>query len=116
MASNEADSTVINGEKIRVNIKAFYDNPPERLSNLYPVAWVQGPKELPTTAWGKPATVRNYKAGMAKAWLLKPYQQVFPDISSGDGKTTTEVPRYARVLTQSWGSAAFAFPMAAVIF
>lgn len=109
-------SAVVNGERIKISLKSFYENPPEHLNELYPVRWDQTPDLIPVTAWGKADKLRNYKRGMAVAWNYQAYKKIFPDIKSKDGKTTTEVPRYARVLAQTWGASAFALPLSAVIF
>ncbi len=110
-------SALVNGERIRVSLNHFYNNPPQHLSELYPIKWNRAPATSAVQAWGKQDQVRNYKRGMATAWNYNAYKKIFPDIASNDaGKTTTEVPKYARILSQTWGAAVFAFPMAAIIF
>jgi hypothetical protein len=112
-----AESTVVNGEKINVDLKGFYTHAPARLSDLYPQTWVMGPEYYSVQAWGKPDTLRNYKYGMATSWNYQAYKTLFPDITSDDGgKTTKDISKYVRVLSQTWGAAAFALPLGAVIF
>ena len=121
LTGEPVSSAVVNGEKIRMSIKNFYDNPPERLSELYPVDWDNGPAEFPVTAWGKPDTLRNFKNGMATAWNFEPYSKLFPDLTAqqkkiNGKKITKDIPQFTRVLAQTWGSGAFAIPLGAVIF
>ncbi len=111
-----AQSSLLGGEVIKLDISAFFNNPPQRLSELYPVKFVDGPKSLSTNVNGEKVKFRNYKDGMASDWNYSVYKKYFPEIKSNDGKTTTEVSRYARILSQTWGTAPFALPMATVLF
>lgn len=114
-----AASAVINGARIRVSLKDFYYNSPKNLSDLYPQDWDLSKETIPGKAWnGEDVPVRNYKYGMATKWKLEPYKKLFPDISAtkGDDQLTAEVPKFARVLAQTWGSSVFAIPLGAVIF
>lgn len=111
-------SAVLNGERVKVSLKSFYDNPPKRLSDLYPTKWDLSAEHVKLNVPGyskKGQYLRNYKYGMATEWNLAPYKQIFPDIS-GNGDKTKEVPKYARILSQTWGSAVFAIPLGAAIF
>lgn len=111
-------SAVLNGERVKVSLKNFYDNPPERLSELYPTNWDLSTEhkklKIPNYS-NKGQFLRNYKHGMATEWKLEPYKRIFPEIS-GNGDKTKEVPKYARILSQTWGSAVFAIPLGAAIF
>lgn len=130
-------SAVLNGERVKVSLKNFYDNPPERLSDLYPTKWdlsSEGKKLKIPGYSNKGQYLRNYKHGMALEWNLEPYKKLFPEIKgykassapqsptavtysnvTGEDKTN-EVPKYARILSQTWGSAVFAIPLGAAIF
>ncbi len=111
-------STVINGEKIDVSLREFYMNPPKHLRELYPQKWDESAREFPVTAWNKKKHLRNYKYGMALEWNYEPYKKLFPNIAptSNNLQRTNEVGKYARVLSQTWGAAAFTVPLSAVIF
>lgn len=117
---DKAPSAVILGKVIRVTLKNFYENPPEHLNELYPVDWEGGPigKKVNVPGYSaKGQNVRNYKHGMAIEWNLKPYKKLFPDIKGDEARNRTkELPEYARILAQTWGSSVFAIPLGAAIF
>lgn len=112
-------SAVVSGERIKVTLKNFYMNPPGHLKELYPTKWEMGVKSR--RAKNAPhfdkdgQVVRNYKYGMATEWNLAPYQKIFPEIT-GQGGRTADVPKYVRILSQTWGSSVFAIPLSAAIF
>lgn len=115
-SNGTAVNAVVNGDNVKVNLPAFFTGN-QSLSAYYPQTFVNGPKELSTQVNGQTVSYRNYQDGMAKTWLCAPYKAIFPDIKcSADGKYTQDVPRYARVLAQTWGGAGFALPLAGVLF
>ncbi len=111
----EAESIVVNNEKVRVNISGFYHAAPARLSDLYPQDWVTSPEYYDVTAWGKRDKLRNYKFGMATTWKYDAYKVLFPDITEDKGKTK-DVAKFTRILSQTWGSAIFALPLSLLIY
>ncbi len=115
---DEVGSTVVNGERIKVNLSQFYNNPPTHLNSLYPKAWDEGPREITVKAWGKNDKLRNYKYGMAKEWDIAAYKVLFPEIQAVANKPgrTSEVGKYSRIISQTWGTAAFAIPLSMVVF
>lgn len=116
---NEITSTILNGERIEVSLKKFYDSPPESLQELYPQAWkTEIPRARKVTAWGKEELQRSYDYGMATSWKLAPYRKLFPRIpaSKANPEQTEDVGKYARVLSQTWGASAFAIPLSAFVF
>lgn len=135
--NGDVTSTVVNGERVKVSLKYFYHNPPENLRELYPTNWDLSWEEKVVNAPGyKHTKLRNYKYGMATEWNLDAYQKLFPEIKGYNSRTTpksattvqysdvsadgnnktNEVPKYARILSQTWGSAIFAIPLGAAIF
>lgn len=120
--SKSVTSAVIGTETIKMNLWGFYSNPPNSLRELYPTAYNdESNKTLPedeVTVWdGKKDKLRNYKFESARAWKAAEYQKLFPDINTiENGHTTTEVGKYVRILSQTWGSAAFAIPLSTFIF
>jgi hypothetical protein len=112
-ASNGVYSAVVKSEIIRMNVKAFYCFPPTHLNELYAQDWDLDKK---VKEWNK-EKYRNYRFGMATKWNYEPYRKIFPDlkpVKEGD-RYTTEVPKYSRILMQTWGGAAFILPIGAVI-
>jgi hypothetical protein len=120
-------SAMINGERVKVSLKNFYMNPPEKLSDLYPTKWdLTSEGKLVEAPGYDDKRLRNYKYGMATEWKLEPYKKLFPDIQGytdtnrtknmKDYLRTKDVPKYARILSQTWGSAIFAIPLGAAIF
>ena len=61
---------------------------------------------------------RNYKKGSAVAWNLAAYAPYFPEASPAkeDPSLTKDVPKFARVLNQTWGGAALGLPLMNFIF
>ena len=116
-------SFISSGDVIEVNIKNFYMDPPKHLKELYPQEWrtekAYGEEEESyVQAWGESTVLRNYKYGMAAEWNLKPYKKIFPKIKAMETNEsrTTEVGKYARVLSQTWGTGLFAVPLSFFIF
>lgn len=117
-------SVLIGSEKVRLNVKAFYCDPPKSISEFYPQDWETNSKSSKVMAWGENKTLRNYRYGMAKSWKFNPYIKIFPDIANSKEivrnrqtiKVTDEVAKYNRILLQTWGGVAFAIPMSAIMF
>ncbi len=97
--------SAITGETATVDIPAFYSNPPKDLKAFLPTQFDQGEeylhKNVPTASGGtKSVKYRNYFRGRPTGWDVAAYQAYLPDVkSSGD------VIRASRVLSQSWGGA-----------
>lgn len=118
---NQTVSAISQGDPIKVNLYAFYHPAPQHLSDLYPQAWDRGPAsyDVKVAAWNNiPDKQRNYRAGMAIRWNYEAYKKIFPDIQKDpkNPQWTAEVPKYARILGQSWGNSVFALPLGSVIF
>jgi hypothetical protein len=117
-AGKGARSTVVNGEVISYNIEAFFMNPPQRLADFYPQDFHQKHPTLEKSIGGETVKFRNYLDGSATRWNYAAYQPYFPDITPVEkgSKYTADIPRVARILGQTWGSAAFSLPLMSFIF
>ena len=91
----------ITGEVVRVNLPAYYLNPPTDLKALAPVKFDTTPEIL---SKGK-LHYRNYFRGRAVEWNTEAYKPFLPGLTSG-----TEVANQIRVLRQSWGTFMARFP------
>ncbi len=112
-------SAIVNGERVKVSLKNFYYNSPAALSELYPTDWdlsSEGKKVSVAGYSAKGQRLRNYKYGMAVEWNLAPYKNIFPDLNGDSNGRTKDLPKYVRVLSQTWGSSVFAIPLSAAIF
>lgn len=112
-------SAIVNGERVRVSLKNFYYDSPKALSELYPRNWDLGSEGRKVTVAGysaKGQQQRNYKYGMATEWDLAPYKKIFPDMEGAANGRTKDVPKYVRILSQTWGSSVFAIPLGSAIF
>lgn len=124
-------SSIVNGDVIRVNLSAFYNSPPAHLNELYPTAFVDTDREkdlkdnkILKDLKYRGTVQRNYRYGKSIEWSSEPFEKVFPDIKSYDApagskdrrKRTKDIPRYVRVISQTWGASLFAIPMSALVF
>lgn len=120
--SSSVRSVVRRGDLIKVDLKNFFMNPPQHLNELYPKAWYtkeMGEKEdYKVDAWEGTERLRNYKYGMAAEWNLAPYKKLFPEIRSmkDNPERTKDVGRYIRILSQAWGTGAFAVPLTFFVY
>ncbi len=89
-------SSLVDGQEIQVNFQAIYNNPPEDLKAFLATGFEEGPKSLVEPITRK--EYRNYKYGNPKTWNLGAYLPYFPDIDQKD------IPKAARILSQSWGA------------
>ena len=55
---------------------------------------------------------------MATDWDVSEWKKLFPEIKTADSKagTTQELGRYIRVLSQTWGTSAFAMPLTFFVY
>jgi hypothetical protein len=83
----------VTNEKTTVNLAAFFKNPPTDLKSFFPTAFVTA-----TTESVGGITINNYLYGSGTAWNPGAYSQYLSGVSS-----PTDVPRIARLLSQSWG-------------
>ncbi len=99
-------SAVVNGEKVTVKLKEFFDNPPDSLQDFMPTGFLESGTEkwLTKTVGNEKVKYRNYEYGRPNRWNLRVYKKYFEGIRSDK-----DVEKTARVLSQSWG----AFPLAA---
>lgn len=120
-----APSAVVLSEKIKMTLKNFYLNPPAHLNELYPTNWDLTSKGSVVNVPGyssKGRNLRNYKYGMANEWNLTPYQKLFPELTGyanpkkNGVNSTKDIPKFSRILAQTWGSSVFAIPLGAAIF
>lgn len=135
----EVTSAVVNGEKLIVNLKEFYMNPPDSLQDFMPegngILHGQGPggelkfkkKALPFIQIGstprfllkelkdskgnvQQVEYRDYYRGAPNKWKYHVYKKYFPGIRS-----EKDVRRLNRVLSQSWGTFFLGIPLAMVV-
>ena len=96
-------TSAITGEKMDIDLPAFYNNPPQDLKALLPNHFDESPllnsKSL-KTADGSTQTVQyhNYLSGRATGWNVAAYQKFFPDV-----KSSADIARSAKILSQTWG-------------
>lgn len=111
-------SAVVNGENVKFNLYAFFHNSPKKLSDMYPQKFDEGAAQLTKTIDGKKISYRNYMSDSATHWNYEAFKPYFPELKAeaGNGAYTTDVPRLARVLTQTWGTSAAGIPFAAILF
>jgi hypothetical protein len=98
----------VTGELVKVDLPAFYANPPKDLKSLLPNEFRGGDKTIKkklATKSGKTKRVkfRNYFYGSAVGWDINSYKSLFPEIKDG-----RDIAKAARILNQSAGS----FPVA----
>jgi hypothetical protein len=113
IAGGDVMSAVVNGEKVTVDLKAFYTNPPDSLQDFMPVpgGFEGGPDWNTKVVNGKPVKYRNYLKGRPIAWNYGVYGRYFPGVGGRD-----DVERTARVLSQSWGGFLLGIPLSMVMF
>ena len=89
-------SSLVDGEVIQVNFKLLFDKPPRDLKLFLAEDFVEGKSFIrdPVTQ----RKYRNYMMGNPKSWNAKIYQEYFPGI------TQDNIPKAARILSQTWGS------------
>jgi hypothetical protein len=109
-------STVVAGEMVKINLSEFYKNPPQQLSELYPVTFKDGPDEKVKNIKNQPLKYRDYSVGRSLAWKGSAYQRYFPDIKIDSNGQTSDVPNYARILSQTWGGAGFGALISSMVF
>jgi hypothetical protein len=98
----------VTGELVKVDLPAFYANPPKDLKTLLPNEFRGGDKMIKkklATKSGKTKRVkfRNYFYGAAVGWNLASYKALFPELKDG-----RDVAKATRILNQSAGT----FPVA----
>lgn len=101
----------ITEETTTVNLKDFYLNPPKDLKELYATEFESGSEmksiSLATAKGTQNISYRNYTKGRPTGWNIAIYKKYFPQVKSGSDLQDT-----ARILSQGWGSAAIAMPLA----
>ncbi len=102
----EVVSSVVNGEKVVVSLKKFFDDPPKSLKVFMPTGFIQGDEFLHNN-FGK---YRNYRRGNPKQWNVDTYGKYFEGVRSSQ-----DVKRIARVLSQSWGGFLLGLPLGVVM-
>ena len=111
MNSGDVMSAVVNGEKVTVDLKAFYTNPPDSLQDFMPVGFEGGSDWNTKVVNGKPVKYRNYLKGRPIAWNYPVFARYFPGVGG-----QADVERTARVLSQSWGGFLLGLPLSMVMF
>ncbi|MBA2403599.1 MAG: hypothetical protein H0V66_02420 [Bdellovibrionales bacterium] len=101
-------SSLVDGEEVQVNFREIFDNPPKDMKDFLAVNFEGGPSEIKDPSTGR--TYRNYKLGNPKAWNLNAYRAYFPNIDQ------TDVPKAARILSQTWGGNIFAVALFPALF
>ncbi|MGZ3809394.1 MAG: hypothetical protein ACXVCE_15020, partial [Bacteriovorax sp.] len=108
----------INKEGVVVDLKGFFDNPPQDLKSLLPVSFAKNEDILKTAAGriqevsprsdvlqmsieGKKVHFRNYMYGRSKAWSISSdgYGVLFPELKSG-----ADVASAMRILNETRGA------------
>lgn len=101
----------ITDETTTVNLKDFYLNPVRDLKDLYATQFEGGAEmnalTLQTKSGAKKVSFRNYTRGRPVGWKMDVYKKYFPKVNTGKDLETT-----ARILSQGWGTAAIAMPLA----
>lgn len=101
----------ITEETATVNLKEFYLNPPTDLKDLYATGFEGGAENatlsLKTKDGVKAFSHRNYFKGRPMSWKIDAYKKYFPAVKNG-----TDLQNTARILSQGWGSATIAMPLA----
>lgn len=125
LSGKEAKSTTIQGEVVKMNLKAFYMDSPKSMTVFYPVAFRAGTEKSKKSINGQLIEYRNYQVGSPVAWSATEYKKYFPDMKTAACPTntvvsvqecTTEVAPYARILSQTWGAAGFGAVLAGMVF
>jgi len=116
VASGKVWSAMVRNEKVVVNLKAFYTDPPNSLQEFMPLPSEKGGFEggeemLNKTVNGVVVKYRNYYKGRPIAWDYKKFTKYFPEVNS-----SKDVERTSRVLAQSWGGFVLGLPMSFVMF
>lgn len=100
----------INDEKVTVNLKALYLNPPDDIKALYATGFEKSSEMFSKTLSDHGKTVevkyRNFLNERGNEWDLSVYKPYFPDV-----RTNKDLEKTVRVLTQGWGTMAIAVPM-----
>jgi len=100
----------ITDEKVTVNLKEFYLNPPADLKQLYATGFEGGldmiTANLKVGDKTQKVKYRNYYYGRPTQWNLSMYRPYFPDVKSNE-----DLKKTARVLTQGWGTFVVAVPL-----
>jgi hypothetical protein len=118
LVSSDGPTTIqgaLSGDKLTVNVKAFFENPPRDMKTLYPTEFAADEDVMPLKAkfsdmvakdgtvkmklGNQPVEWRNYFYGRAKAWNREAYKGLFPDVKSG-----ADVARAQRILNETRGS------------
>lgn len=102
IASPTVRSAVVNGEKVVVKLRKFFNSPPHSLQDFMPISFVDGTEFL-TNNFGK---YRNYRRGNPNGWKVHVYGEYFENV-----KDPEDVRRVARVLSQSWGGFLLGLPL-----
>jgi hypothetical protein len=101
----------ITEETTTVNLKDFYLNPPKDLKDLYATDFENSGEmnsvTLKTNAGAQKFSYRNYFNGRPTNWKIDTYKRYFPQV-----KNANDLKNTARILSQGWGSATVAMPLA----
>ncbi|MGZ3789112.1 MAG: hypothetical protein ACXVLQ_11350 [Bacteriovorax sp.] len=101
----------ITEETTTVNLKDFYLSPPTDLKDLYATQFEEGPEmnsiPLKTNSGVQKFSYRNYFRGRPTGWKMDVYKRYFPQVKNG-----ADLQNTARILSQGWGSAVVAVPLA----
>ncbi len=104
-------SSMIQGETIKVKTKALFFDPPTSLRDFLPTSFHGGQKETEFKVVGGKIKARNYQYGNPKGWNTKVYNKYFPDIN-----TDEDIPRAARILSQTWGTSVMGMALYPMLF
>ena len=108
--------SVITGEVVKIDLTGFLENPPETLHDLLPITFEEGSEWIKLRLTGTDGKMqkleyRNYYVGRANWWNLSAMRRIFPDVRS-----SSEVEKANRVLSQSWGSGVLRYPITQFLF
>jgi hypothetical protein len=111
VADGEVVSAVVNGEKVIVHLKEFYNNPPDSLQDFMPNNFEGGSRKKSKPIKGTNVEYRNYDYGRPAQWQYGVYSKYFEGVQGPN-----DVKRIARVLSQSWGGFLLGVPIGMVMF
>ncbi len=109
----------VTGDVAKVNLSAFFKAPPRDLKSFFGLEFKdQGPPEINWISKKievspgnfKDVKYRNYFQGEPIAWNLELFKAYFPDL-----KKQEDIPKSARLLSESWGSWLILLPMMKVL-
>jgi len=113
-------ASLVTGEPIEVNLKAFYENPPKDLKDLYPTAPFSEAKKSKMDVKNKDGVViqkdvpiRDFLVGSGKNWKINEdtYKVIFPSLSQNG----EDLKKHIRILNQAWAGTGIALAISSYV-